>query len=180
VVEDEAAAVIEVRELTAEEARGHLMALGEVLFDCVEGGASVNFMAGFSREDAAEFFLKTAESVKRGERILLAAFDEESLVGTVQVVPATAPNQPHRADVAKLLVHRAARGRGVAKSLMRAVEDASLRAGKTLLVLDTVTGSVAETLYKSLGWTVVGVIPEYALFPDGRLCSTTVFYKKLK
>jgi len=171
--------MVEIRQLTAAEAREHLAALGEVLFDCVEGGASVNFLAPFSRAEAEAFFEKTAAAVGRGERILLGAFDAAALIGTVQVVPATPPNQPHRADVAKLLVHRAARGKGVAKLLMQAVEQASLRAGKTLLVLDTVTGSVAETLYKTLGWTVVGVIPDYALFPDGRLCDTTVFYKKL-
>jgi GNAT superfamily N-acetyltransferase len=171
--------MLEIRELTAADAREHLAALGEVLFDCVDGGASVSFLAPFSHADAEAFFEQTATAVERGERILLAAFDGAALVGTVQIVLATPPNQPHRADVAKLLVHRAARGKGVAKLLMQAVEQASLRAGKTLLVLDTVTGSVAETLYKNLGWTVVGVIPDYALFPDGRLCATTVFFKKL-
>lgn len=117
--------------------------------------------------------------VEQGERILLAAFDGSRLIGTVQIVLSTPPNQPHRADVAKLLVHRSARGKGVAKLLMQVVEESSLRAGKTLLVLDTVTGSVAEKLYKDLGWTVVGVIPDYALYPDGRFCDTTVFYRKL-
>jgi GNAT superfamily N-acetyltransferase len=110
-------------------------------------GASVSFLAPFSHAEAEAFFEKTATAVERGERILLAAFDAAALIGTVQIVLATPPNQPHRADVAKLLVHRAARGKGVAKLLMQEVEQASLRAGETLLVLDTVTGSMAETLY---------------------------------
>lgn len=169
----------QIRQLDAAEARGHLSALAEVLCDCVEGGASVSFMAPFSRAEAEAFFQKAIAGVEQGERVLLAAFDGARLIGTVQIVLATPPNQPHRADVAKLLVHRSGRGRGIAKELMKAVEEASLRAGKTLLVLDTVTGSVAEKLYKDLGWTVVGVIPDYALFPDGRYCDTTVFFKKL-
>ncbi len=171
--------MVEIRLLNAAEAREKVSALAEVLHDCVEGGASVSFMAPFSQADAEAFFQKVATGVEQGERILLAAFDGSRLIGTVQIVLSTPPNQPHRADVAKLLVHRSARGKGVAKLLMQAVEEASLRAGKTLLVLDTVTGSVAEKLYKDLGWTVVGVIPDYALFPDGRFCDTTVFFKKL-
>jgi ribosomal protein S18 acetylase RimI-like enzyme len=95
------------------------------------------------------------------------------------MVPAWPPNQPHRADIAKLLVHRSARNQGVAALLMQQVEEASRQASKTLLVLDTVTGDAAERLYTRLGWTRVGVIPDYALYPDGRLCATTVFYKQL-
>jgi ribosomal protein S18 acetylase RimI-like enzyme len=101
------------------------------------------------------------------------------LIGTVQILLATPPNQPHRADVAKLLVHRSARRRGVASLLMLHAERAALAAKKTLLVLDTVTGSPAERLYRRLGWSTVGVIPNYALFPDGRPCDTTVFFKHL-
>ncbi|HVO97485.1 MAG TPA: GNAT family N-acetyltransferase [Bryobacteraceae bacterium] len=171
--------MVEIRQLDAAEAREHLSALAEVLRDCVEGGASVSFIAPFSQAEAEAFFYRVAVGIERGERILLAAFDEARLIGTVQIVLDTPPNQPHRADVAKLLVHRSARGLGIAKRLMKAAEETSLRAGKTLLVLDTVTGSVAEKLYKDLGWTVVGVIPDYALFPDGRFCDTTVFFKRL-
>lgn len=171
--------MVEIRQLDGAAVRDHLSALAEVLRDCVDGGASVSFMAPYSQADAEAFFYRVAVDVERGERILLAAFDQGRLTGTVQIVLATPPNQPHRADVAKLLVHRSARGKGVAKQMMTAVEEASLRAGKTLLVLDTVTGSIAEKLYRNLGWTVVGVIPDYALYPDGRLCDTTVFYKKL-
>jgi GNAT superfamily N-acetyltransferase len=171
--------VIEIRQLDAVEARRHRDALARVLFDCVDGGASVSFMAPFSKAEAETFFQKAIEGVDRGERILLAAFIGPELVGTVQIITATPPNQPHRADVAKLLVHRSARGQGVADALMKRVEEASLRAGKTLLVLDTVTGSTAERLYLRLGWTRVGIIPNYALFPDGRPCDTTVFWKQL-
>ena len=171
--------VIEIRQLNAAEGRQYLGALAEVLLDCVKGGASVSFMASFSKADAASFFEKVIEEVQHGNRILLAAFIDEALVGTVQIVTAMPPNQPHRADVAKLLVRRSARGQGVAKLLMKHVEEASRLAGKTVLVLDTATGDVAEKLYIRLGWTRVGVIPRYALYPDGTWCDTTLFFKQL-
>jgi GNAT superfamily N-acetyltransferase len=171
--------VIQIRKLSATEARQHVGALAEVLLDCVQGGASVSFMASLSKAEAEAFFQKVVEGVERGERILLAAFLDSDLLGTVQIITATPPNQPHRADVAKLLVHRSARGQGIAKRLMEEVEEASRSAGKTLLVLDTVSGGDAERLYVRLGWTKSGVIPNYALFPDGRFCDTTVFWKGL-
>lgn len=171
--------MIEVRRLTAAEARQSLEALADVLADCVEGGASVSFMAPFPKSDAVAFFEKLLPEIERNDRILLAAFADSKLVGTVQVVTATPPNQPHRADVAKMLVHRTARRQGVANRLMLAVEEQARAAGKTLLVLDTVTGDNAERLYERLGWNKVGVIPNYALYPDGRWCDTTVFYKQL-
>ena len=171
--------MIEIRQLNAEEGLRYVSALAEVLLDCVEGGASVSFMAPLSQAAAEAFFEKVVQSVRQGERILLAAFIDSKLVGTVQVLTATPPNQPHRADIAKLLVVRSARGRGVAARLMEQAEVASRLAGKTLLVLDTVTGSNAERLYLRLGWTRAGVIPNYALFPDGRLCDTTIFWKQL-
>jgi GNAT superfamily N-acetyltransferase len=171
--------LIQIRQLTAEDGGQHVRALAEVLLDCVEGGASVSFMASLSKAEAESFFEKVVEGVERGDRILLAAFLDSKLVGTVQIVFATPPNQPHRADVAKLLVARPARGQGIAALLMQSLEEASRRAGKTLLVLDTVTGDLAERLYTRLGWTRVGVIPNYALYPDGRPCDTTVFWKQL-
>ncbi len=171
--------LIQIRKLSAAEARQHVEALAEVLLDCVQGGASVSFMASLSKAEAEAFFEKVAEGVERGERILLAAFLDSDLLGTVQIITATPPNQPHRADIAKLLVHRSARGQGIAKRLMEEVEEASRSAGKTLLVLDTVTGGDAERLYMRLGWTKTGIIPKYALFPDGRFCDTTVFWKDL-
>src|SRR5580704_8338603 len=127
--------MIEIRELNLAEGREHLTALADVLLDCVEGGASVSFMAPFSRASAESFFETALEGIRRGERILLAAFLDSKLMGTVQIVTATPPNQPHRADIAKLLVLRSARGQGIAAGLMESAEEASLRAGKTLLVL---------------------------------------------
>jgi GNAT superfamily N-acetyltransferase len=171
--------MIEVRRLNGAEARESLDGLGEVLADCVEGGASVSFMAPFSESDAVAFFEKLLLGIERGDRILLAAYDGPKLVGTVQVVTAMPPNQPHRGDVAKLLVLRSARGQGVATLLMQRAEECAKEAGKSLLVLDTGTGGDAERLYERLGWTKVGVIPKYALYPDGRWCDTTVFWKQL-
>jgi GNAT superfamily N-acetyltransferase len=155
-------------------------ALADILIDCVERGASVSFMSPLSRERAEAFWADVAESVARGERILLVAEAEGEIVGTVQVVFAGPENQPHRADVAKMLVHGRARRRGIGERLMRAAEDAARDAGKTLLVLDAVTGGDAERLYARIGWTKVGVIPNFALFPDGRPCDTTYFFKALQ
>jgi len=171
--------MIEVRRLGPMDGRQYISALADVLLDCVEGGASVSFMAGLSKHTAESFFEKALEGVAQGERILLAAFDDSILLGTVQVLTATPPNQPHRADIAKLLVRRSARGQGIAARLMEHAEEASRQAGKTLLVLDTVTGGIAEKLYMRLGWTKAGIIPKYALFPDGTWCDTTIFWKEL-
>jgi GNAT superfamily N-acetyltransferase len=171
--------MVEIRRLAAEQGRPYLGELTDVLLDCVEGGASVSFMASLSKTEARSFFEKVLEGVQKGDRILLAAFDDSKLVGTVQILLATPPNQPHRADVAKLLVRRSARGQGVGRLLMEQVEEASRLAGKSLLVLDTVTGDPAERLYMRLGWTKAGVIPKYALYPDGRWCDTTIFWKQL-
>ncbi len=156
-------------------------ALIEILLYCVEGGASVGFMHPLSRAKALAFWQNALASAARGERIVLVAEDADSktIVGTVQVVLAMPDNQPHRADVAKMQVHRRARRRGLGAALMRAAEAAAREAGKTLLVLDAVTGSDAERLYTRLGWQRCGVIPGYALWPRGGLCSTTVFYRVL-
>jgi ribosomal protein S18 acetylase RimI-like enzyme len=171
--------VIDVRRLDAAEARRQLDGLAAVLFDCVEGGASVSYMSPFTPAHAREAFEGFVSDVERGGRLLLAALDGEQVVGTVQVVFAWPPNQPHRADIAKLLVHRTARKRGIARQLMAQAEAEALAEGRTLLVLDTVTGDDAERLYERLGYQRVGVIPNYALYPDGRPCATTVFYKDL-
>jgi ribosomal protein S18 acetylase RimI-like enzyme len=170
---------IEVRRLGAAEARAELDGLAAVLADCVAGGASVSYMAPFSHDDAREVFETVAGEVEQGRRVLLAAFADGDVVGTVQVVLALPPNQPHRGEIAKLLVHRSARRRGIAQLLMAHAETEAQAEGKTLLVLDTVTGDPAERLYERLGWTKVGVIPGYALYPDGRPCDTTVFWKSL-
>lgn len=156
-------------------------ALADVLLDCVEGGASIGFMHPLSRAKAVAFWQGVQASAARGERILLVAEEVDTgiVVGTVQIVLMTPDNQPHRADIAKMQVHRRARRRGVGAALMRAAEVAALEAGRTLLVLDTVTGSDAERLYARLGWQRCGEIPGYALWPRGGYCSTTVFYRVL-
>jgi GNAT superfamily N-acetyltransferase len=153
--------------------------LASVLIDCVEGGASVSFMAPFTQEDGLAFFRKVAASVACGDTVLLAAKLGERIVGTVQLGLDTPPNQPHRADVKKMLVHRTARSRGIGAALMAAVEDEAKRRGRWLLVLDTVPGMSGYRLYQRAGWTEVGTIPDYALLPDGRLCDTAVLWKRL-
>jgi GNAT superfamily N-acetyltransferase len=157
-------------------------ALADVLLDCVDGGASVGFMHPLPRAKALAFWQTALDSAARGERIVLVAeeVDSGTIVGTVQVVWAVPENQPHRADVAKMLVRRSARRRGLGEALMRAAEAAAGQAGKTLLVLDTVSGNDADRLYTRLGWHPCGVIPGYALWPHGGPCDTTVFYRVLE
>ncbi|EOC1533708.1 GNAT family N-acetyltransferase [Cronobacter turicensis] len=169
-----------VRRLSAAEIPTHLDSLCDVLIDCVEGGASVSFMLPFSPEKARAFWLDVAQSAARDDRLVLAAFDEEGKpVGTVQLILSQPENQPHRADVSKLLVHRRARRAGIAQALMETLESEARKAGKTVLVLDTSTGSDAERFYSRHQWEKAGVIPNYALMPDGSPCGTTVFFKQL-
>ncbi len=170
---------IEIRRLDVTEVHAQLDALAAVLFDCVAGGASVSYMAPFSHEQAREVFEAWAVEVEHGRRLVLAAFVNDYLVGTVQVILALPPNQPHRAEIAKLLVHRSARKRGIAQRLMEGAEAEARAEGKTLLVLDAVTDGDAARLYARMGWTTVGVIPGFALYPDGRPCDTTYFWKGL-
>lgn len=172
------AAAIEIRRLDPAEIHQHLDELAGVLEDVVAGGASIGYMAPFSHADARKAFESFAANVAQGRRLLLAGFLDGALVGTVQVILAAPPNQPHRGEITKLLVHRSGRRRGVAQRLMERAETEALTEGKTLLVLDT-ADDTAERLYSRLGWTLVGVIPGFALFPDGRPCATTVFYKTL-
>lgn len=154
-------------------------ALADVLTDCVEGGASVSFMLPLSKQRAAGFWQGLAEDVAKQRRILLVAEDDEGILGTVQAILSQPENQPHRADIAKLLVHRRARKRGAGAALMQAVERAAAVSGKTMLVLDTASAE-AERLYRKLDWQTCGVIPDYALLPAGGLCQTIVFYKRIK
>jgi GNAT superfamily N-acetyltransferase len=152
--------------------------LARVLIDCVEGRASVGFMHPLSLPRALAFWRRVAGDIESGARALLVAERAGGIVGTVQVVLDQPENQPHRADISKMLVHRSARRLGVGAALMRAAEDAARAAGKSLLVLDTASGD-AERLYARLGWTLAGIIPDYALWPQGGLCSTSVYYRKL-
>ncbi|MFE1598395.1 GNAT family N-acetyltransferase [Methylobacterium sp. ID0610] len=168
-----------IRDLSADEALARRDALAALLIDCVEGGASVSFMAPLPAAKADAYWRDVAAGVARGERRLIVAEEAEGRpVGTVQVVLAQPENQPHRADVSKVLVLRRARGRGIGAALMRAAEEAARRAAKTLLVLDTASAE-AERLYARSGWSRVGTIPGYALLPDGRPCDTVYFYKEL-
>jgi GNAT superfamily N-acetyltransferase len=153
-------------------------ALSAVLIDCVAGGASVGFMQPFAPERAQAFWRHIAEGVARGERALLVAEDALGIVGTVQLVLDQPDNQPHRADLCKMLVHRRSRRQGTGAALMRAAEALAREHGKTLLVLDTANPD-AERLYEREGWQRVGVVPDYALLPEGGLCATTYFYRRL-
>jgi GNAT superfamily N-acetyltransferase len=166
--------------LDAADALASVDGLSDLLIDCVEGGASVSFMLPLPRTRALAFWHSVAAGVAQDERILLVARDAAGqIVGTVQLITQQPDNQPHRADVAKMLVHRRARRQGVAAALLAAVEAAAQAAGKTVLVLDTVTDSDAARLYTRAGWQRVGDIPRYALMPDGSFCSTTYFHKQL-
>jgi GNAT superfamily N-acetyltransferase len=156
---------------------GQQQALADVLLDCVAGGASVSFMHPLPPEHALAFWHKVAAGVQAGERALLVAEDAQGICGTVQLVLDQPDNQPHRADLSKMLVHRRARRQGLGAALMRAAEACARGCGKTVLVLDTVTGGDADRLYTRLGWVRVGEIPDYALLPMGGLCSTTYFYR---
>ncbi len=165
--------------LSAQEAYESIAELCEVLTDCVNGGASVGFMQPYGPADAEPYWQSVVAAVDVGEAILLAARLDGRIVGTVQVGFAQMPNQPHRGDLRKLLVHRSARGKGLARLLMEAAEREAVLHGRTLLVLDTATGSDAEAIYPRLGWERAGVIPDYALWPEGGYCATTLFFKRL-
>lgn len=157
----------------------HIGGLAEVLIDCVEGDASVSFMHPLTRERAVAFWRRVAQAIISGERALLIAEDAQGICGTVQLVLAQPENQPHRADLAKMMVHRRVRRQGLGAELVRAAEAMARDCGKTLLVLDAVTGGDAARLYERMGWERVGDIPGYALMPRGGLCSTTVYYRYL-
>ncbi|HEY4300493.1 MAG TPA: GNAT family N-acetyltransferase, partial [Candidatus Didemnitutus sp.] len=156
-----------------------IAALSRVLIDCVEGGASVSFMTPMTTAKAEIFWRGVASGAARGERKVIVAEDSGTIVGTAQVILGLPENQPHRADVAKMLVHRSARRRGVGAALLAAAEACALACGRKLLVLDTVTDSDGYRLYSRHGWIRCGEIPKYALWPAGGYCPTTYFYKFL-
>ena len=164
--------------LDAAAAKAAIGELADVLADCVEGGASVSFMLPYSRNDAAAFFEKVIASVARGETVLIAAKLDGRIVGAVQLGLDMPPNQPHRGDIKKLLVHRAARKHGLGAALMDRAEREAKARGRTLLVLDTASGG-AERLYERGGWQRVGVVPDYAMWPGGGYCDTTFFWKRI-
>ena len=169
-----------IRELDGAEALARVAELADVLRDCVEGGASVGFMLPLADGRCEAFWRRVAEGVAAGERHLFVAEDEAGRIcGTLSLVIDLPDNQPHRADVSKMLVHRRARRQGVAERLLRALDVKARELGKTTLVLDTVTGSDASRLYERLGWQRAGDIPNYALMPDGPPCSTTYYFKTI-
>jgi len=156
-----------------------LAGLCDVLIDCVEGGASVNFMWPMTRAKAETYWRGVADSLARNERAVVIAEDERGeILGTAQAVWAPQENQPHRADLSKMLVRRNARRHGVGALVLAAAEAAAREAGRTLLVLDTASAE-AERLYERGGWQRVGTVPRFALLPDGPYCSTVIFYKDL-
>lgn len=170
----------DIQVLDAAAARARLGELAEILADAVNHGASVSFVLPFTLDDATAYWNKVVSAVERRDTILVGAFAANELVGTAQLQLAMPPNQPHRAEVAKVIVHSRARGQGIGRALMLGLERIAIAEKRTLLVLDTVTGSIAEKLYRSIGYTLVGTIPGYALLPDNeRLASTSIFYKQL-
>jgi GNAT superfamily N-acetyltransferase len=163
----------------AAEAKALIPALAGILIDCVEGGASVSFMLPIDRRTAEAFYEGVIEKIAAGNTILFVAFLDGGPVGTVQLTPEPKPNQPHRADVQKLLVATRARNRGIARALMVALEELAKSRGRWLLCLDTATGSSAERLYENLGWQRLGIVPRHAKWPAGGFCDTTFFWKDL-
>lgn len=167
------------REFKAADIRTRANELASILVDCVDGGASIGFVQPFGQKEALQFWSMVAGEVEKGGRVLFAVEHDGRLMGTCQLILSTPANQRHRGEIAKMLVHRRARRLGLGAALLRAAEDRARRIGRTLLILDTVSLSPAETLYRNAGWVAVGSIPNYAAYPDGRLAPTTIFYKEL-
>lgn len=170
---------IKIARLKPSEVRAAADALGDVLKDCVDGGASVSFMADLTLRRATDFWMGVADAAEVDGRVVITAADSNGILGVVQVIPAGVDNQPHRGDVAKMLVHRRGRRQGIGEALLTAAEDAARDLGLTLLTLDTAEGGAGERLYARGAWTRVGVIPDFALMPDGALTGTVLFYKRI-
>lgn len=169
-----------IRPLDADEAAARVGELGALLRDAVAHGASVNFMAGLTAAEAETFWRGQISGVAEGGRTLIVAERGGRIVGTVVMTPAPQPNAPHRAEIGKMLVHSAARRQGLGRRLLEAAEAAGRRQGRTLLLLDTATGSAGEALYRSRGWTEYGVVPNHSHVPEGGLSAATFFYKELR
>lgn len=167
-----------IERLISPAADSDLRALAQLLVDAVESGAAVSFLAPLTLERAEDWW-RRAISGSHSRAIFLVARDVEGIVGTVQLHPAWAPNQPHRADIVKLLVHRRSRRTGLGTQLMETIEETARRAGFSLLTLDAKRGEAAEHLYRHIGWIPAGTIPRYALDPDGTPHDAVIFYKEL-
>jgi len=179
-VTERASPPVTIRELDADGYRAAIPGLAALLVDAVDGGASVNFVAGVTEEQAAAWWAERIEQVRDGVITALVAVDGEDVVGSLLLIRSTNPNSPHRAEIGKVLVHRLARRRGIGGALMRAIEERARADGRWMLVLDTVTGSAAESMYRALGWTELGVMPNHALLTDGTPAPTTFFWKDLR
>jgi GNAT superfamily N-acetyltransferase len=179
-VTERASPPVTIRELDAAEYRAAIPDLATLLVDAVDGGASVNFVAGVTTSEAAGWWSQRIQDVFDGLITAIVAVDGERIVGTALLIRSSNPNSPHRAEVGKVLVHRSARRRGIGAALMHAIEERARADGRWMLVLDTVTGSPAESMYRSLGWTELGVMPNHALLTDGTPAPTTFFWKDLR
>jgi GNAT superfamily N-acetyltransferase len=171
---------IEVRELDADAYHAALPGLAGLLVDVVEGGAGVSFLAGVTEAEAEAWWAERADAVASGVITPIVALDGDRIVGSVLLLRSRNPNSPHRAEIGKVLVLRSHRRRGIAAAMMAAAEDRARADGRWLLILDTVTGSAAEAMYRSLGWTVTGVVPNHSLLTDGTPAPTTFFWKDLR
>ena len=154
-------------------------ALSEILIEVVAAGGSVSFMHPLSTEAAVNFWQASLAAASRGERIVLGAYDRDDLVGTVTLLLDLPPNQPHRAEIAKMMTRPSHRHLGVATALLRAAEEHAVAHGRTLLVLDTAVDDGASQLYERMGFTLAGIIPDYALKPHGGLTGTMIYWKRL-
>ena len=172
--------VIRIEALDAAAYEAALPALGALLVDAVEGGASVSMMPGLSDDDATAWWADRIDDVAEGTTTPFVAFDGDQVVGSVLLIRARQPNAPHRAEIAKVIVHSAARRQGIGRSLMAAAEAKARDEGRWLLILDTVPGSDADALYRATGWTEAGTIPNFALLPTGEPGPTTYFWKDLR
>ena len=165
--------------LAAADAEAKLDDLAAILVDAVAHGASVNFLAGFDFAAARAFWRDQIPPIAAGGRRLIVAEDGARLVGTVVLTFAPQPNGPHRAEITKMLVLASHRRRGLGARLLAAAEAEALASGRTLLVLDTETGSDGDRLYRRSGWIAIGGIPDFALTTDGRPAEATIFYKRI-
>ena len=169
-----------IRELDADEYRAAIPALAALLVDAVEGGAAVNFLAGVTHDEAADWWTERIDQVRDGVITAFVALDGEAILGSTLLIRSRNPNSPHRAEIGKVLVDRSARRRGIGAALMAAAEDRARSDGRWMLILDTVTGSAAEAMYRALGWQELGVMPNHALATDGTPAPTTFFWKDLR
>jgi GNAT superfamily N-acetyltransferase len=176
---DNAVSEASIRSLDAVEAEARLTELADILVDAVAHGASVNFMAGFSSEEARAFWRKQLADIALGEKRLFVGERGGRLVATVLLIYAPQPNAPHRAEIGKMLVVSSERRQGLGRRLLATAEEAALQAGRTLLMLDTESGSAGDKLYRRCGWREYGRVPDHAYRPNGRLAETTMFYKHL-